>query len=107
MAVGALMNQTQQAYQDIREALMQFRSHAIRLADLIEQVPELVKTIDDSDELWRAEFIGYWWTLEQVHEEAIEVGESRRLPPERRNAVDEAIEGMITLINQKIPVDLR
>jgi hypothetical protein len=106
MAVGALMNQTQQTYQDIRQALMQFQTHAIRLADLIEQVPELVKAIDHADEQWRAEFIGYWWTLEQVHEEAIEVGESRRLPPQRRNAVDEAVTGMLRLVNQKIPIDL-
>jgi hypothetical protein len=100
------MNQTQQTYSDIREALMAFQTHTIRLADLIEQVPELVKTIEDTDETWKAEFVGYWWTLEQVHEEAIEVGESRRLPPERRNAVDEAVTGMISLVDQKLPIDL-
>lgn len=100
------MNQTQQTYSDIREALSAFQAHTIRLADLIEQVPELVKTIEDTDETWKAEFVGYWWTLEQVHEEAIEVGESRRLPPERRNAVDEAVAGMLGLVNQKLPLDL-
>jgi hypothetical protein len=100
------MNQTEQTYQDIREALLQFQAHSIRLSDLIERVPELVKTLGSSDEQWKAEFVGYWWTLEQVHEEAIEVGESRRLPPERRNSVDEAVNGMIDLINQKSPIDL-
>src|SRR5689334_1593186 len=104
MAMGAEMSQTQQTYQDIREALMQFQAHTIRLADLIEQVPNLVKTIEDTDETWKAEFVGYWWTLEQVHEEAIEAGESRRLPPERRNSVDEAIAGMLHLVNQKLPI---
>jgi chromatin segregation and condensation protein Rec8/ScpA/Scc1 (kleisin family) len=101
--MGAMMNQT---YQDIREALQQFQTHSIRLADLIERVPELVKTLGEGDEQWKAEFVGFWWTLEQVHEEAIEVGESRRLPPERRNAVDEAVNGMMQLINQKLPIDL-
>jgi hypothetical protein len=106
MGRGAEMNQTEQTYQDIREALLQFQAHSIRLGDLIERVPELVKTLGDADEQWKAEFVGYWWTLEQVHEEAIEVGESRRLPPERRNSVDEAVNGMISLINQKSPIDL-
>lgn len=100
------MNQTEQTYQDIRESLMQFQEHSIRLADLIERVPGLIKTLGDSDEQWKAEFVGYWWTLEQVHEEAIEVGESRRLPEARRGSVDTAINGMITLINQKMPIDV-
>lgn len=84
-----------------------FRSHTIRLADLVERVPTLVKSLEDADEAWRAEFVGYWWTLEQVHEEAIEAGESRRLPSERRDAVDTAINGMIRLVDEKISIDVR
>jgi hypothetical protein len=65
-----------------------------------------VKTLDDADENWRAEFVGYWWTLEQVHEEAIELGESRRLPTDRRDAVDTAVNGMLRLVDQKIELDI-
>lgn len=101
------MNQTSQAYADIKDNLLMFRSHTIRLADLVERVPTLVKSLEDADEAWRAEFVGYWWTLEQVHEEAIEAGESRRLPSERRDAVDTAINGMIRLVDEKISIDVR
>jgi hypothetical protein len=101
------MNQTSQAYADIRDNLRLFQAHTIRLADLIERVPPLVKALGEDDPTWKAEFVGYWWTLEQVHEEAIELGESRRLPSERRDAVDTAIGGMIRLINDKMPIDVR
>lgn len=78
-----------------------FRSGEVKLGDLIDNVPHLVKKLDVTDAPWKDRFIGYWWTLEQVHSEAIDLGESRRLPPERREAVDEAIDGMIDLVRVK------
>jgi hypothetical protein len=85
-------------FEQIQETLEGFQAHSVTLSDVIERVPSLVKEIN-VDAPWRDEFVGYWWTLEQVHEEAIEIGESRRLPVERRQAVDEAIIRMQTMID--------
>ena len=85
-------------FEQIHEALEAFQSHSLSLNDLIDRVPALVKSVGD-DAPWKDEFVGYWWTLEQVHEEAIEIGESRRLPVERRHAVDDAVLGMQRLID--------
>lgn len=81
----------------IHQALVGFRSGAMNLASLIEEVPSLVKQLDPPSPEWKNEFVSYWWTLENVHEEAIEAGEARRLPPERRDAVDDAVAGMLRL----------
>lgn len=85
-------------FEQIHEALEAFQSRQSTLNDLIDRVPSLVKSVSD-DAPWKDEFVGYWWTLEQVHEEAIEIGESGRLPVERRQAVDDAVLGMQRLID--------
>lgn len=91
--------QAHETIDQIDTMLKGFRSGTVRLGDLIDEVPVLVKELDASDAPWKDRFIGYWWTLEQVHSEAIDLGESRRLPPERRDAVDQAIDGMINLVS--------
>jgi len=85
-----------QLLEEIQQALTAFRAHSLSLSDLIERIPALVKELEP-EPTWKGEFVGYWWTLENVHEEAIEAGESRRLPPERRAAVDDSVDGMLRL----------
>ena len=92
------MSSDQATLEAIQETLEGFQAHSVSLADVIERVPTLVKDIN-LDAPWRDEFVGYWWTLEQVHEEAIEAGEGVRLPAERREAVDEAINRMQGLLD--------
>jgi hypothetical protein len=99
------MSKNSQGFEAIRDTLLAFQSHDIRLADLVEEVPSVLKNLQTEQE-WKDQFVSYWWTLEQIHEEAIEVGESRRLPPERRHSVDVAINGMIGLVDQMMQVDI-
>ncbi len=80
------------------QLLTEFRSGQIRLSEFIDTVPPMVKQLNINDVDWKDRFVGYWWTLEQVQSEAIDVGESRRLPQERRETVDEAINGMVSLV---------
>lgn len=83
---------------DLDSLLTGFRSGKVSLSNLIDEVPGVVKRIDLTDPTWHDRFVGYWWTLEQVHAEAIDLGESSRLPSDRRTVVDEAIDGMIDLV---------
>ena len=86
-------------YEQLQQCLTNFRARSISLSDLIERLPTLIKNIDDPDPIWKEECIGCWWTLEQIHEDAIELGESRRMPPESRKQVDDAIDRLGRLVN--------
>jgi len=96
------MPNEQQVYGLMRECLVGFRAHTMKLGDLLERMPELLKEVDRPDPAWKAEFIGYWWTLEQVHEEAIELGESGRMPSSTRDTVDEAIDGLDRVVERAL-----
>lgn len=89
-------------YEEMAECLVGFRAGTMRLGDLVERLPELLKTLGDIDPVWRETYVGYWWTLEQVHGEAIELGESSRMPPDARRTVDEAIAGLDRLVQEAL-----
>lgn len=88
-----------QRYESIDHCLSAFRSGSVKLGDLVEQIPEILKQIDDPDPAWKDEFVSYWWTLEQIHETAIEIGESRRMPPQSRQTVDDAVNSMKKMVS--------
>ncbi len=85
-------------YEQLQECVDGFRSHTVTLSDLIERIPELLKDLDDIDPSWKAECVSYWWTLEQVHGAAIDLGESGRLPKNTRQTVDDAVDGIDRLV---------
>lgn len=88
-----------ETYQAMQEALLGFRSGTLALPDLVDKLPQLLKDLGDVDPVWREEFVSCWWTLEQIHGEAIDLGESRRMPTGSRDTVDDAIEGLERLVN--------
>ncbi len=92
------MSDQRQVYAQMQEALLGFRAHTMRLGDLLERLPELMKQLPEADPTWKAEWVSYWWTLEQVHESAIELGESGRMPGGTRQTVDDAIDGLERLV---------
>ncbi len=96
------MSDARQNYESMKEALVGFRSGTMPLSDLIDRLPALLKENTDVDPEWREEFVGCWWTLEQIHGEAIDLGESRRLPTGARETVDDAIQGLERLVNRAI-----
>ena len=89
-------------YEEMAECLLGFRSGAMRLGDLVERLPELLKGLEDPDPAWRETYVGYWWTLEQVHGQAIDLGESSRMPSDSRRTVDDAVAGLQQLVSQAL-----
>lgn len=89
-------------YQEIQETLDGFRTHSLKLGDLVDQLPQIIKDLDHPDPEWREEFVSYWWTLEQVHTTAINIGESGRMPADTRRTVDDALEKMEKLIKSAL-----
>lgn len=86
----------------MKEVLIGFRSGTMPLSDLIDRLPSLLKEAGDVDPAWREEFVGCWWTLEQIHGEAIDIGESRSMPKGSRDTVDDAIEGLNRLVDRAL-----
>ena len=93
------MADSQVLYGQMRECLVGFRAHTMKLGDLLDTIPSLLKQVPATDQGWKDEFVGYWWTLEQVHEAAIELGESGRMPESTRETVDEAVDGLTRLVD--------
>jgi hypothetical protein len=85
-------------YEQMQEALLGFRSGTMLLSDLIDRLPTLLRGIENPPQAWRDEYVSYWWTLEQIHGQAIDLGESRRMPAESRQTVDDAIAGLERLV---------
>ncbi len=96
------MANDREQYERIQHALLGFRSGAMNLNDLLEAVPSILKDVESPDPAWKDEFVSYWWTLEQVHEDAIELGESRRMPAGSRVTVDAALEGLDRLVREAL-----
>lgn len=96
------MSEARQQYEAMQECIQGFKAHTMKLGDLVEILPEQMKAVDHPDEAWKAEWMGYWWTLEQVHGDAIDLGESGRLPEGTRETVDDAIEGLERLVNSAL-----
>ena len=94
-----MSNSPRQPYEEMRTCIAGFKGHTVKLGDLVERLPELLKQIENVDEVWKAEYVSCWWTLEQVHGDAIEVGESGRLPGGTRETVDDAIQSLERLVN--------
>lgn len=92
----------QEIYLDMRECLTGFSDGSVRLSDVIDRLPELLKRLDGADEEWREQYVEYWWTLENIHGEAIELGESRRMPPDTRKTVDDAVIGLNHLVDSAL-----
>ena len=88
-----------QIYKRMQECLLGFRAHTMNLGALVDELPQLVKELREPNAVWKSEFVSYWWTLEQIHGEAIEMGESGRMPADARKTVDESIEGLDRLVN--------
>lgn len=95
-------NQARQPYEKMAECLVGFKAGTMRLGDLVEQLPELLKELEQPDPEWREACVGYWWTLEQVHGQAIELGESSRMPPDSRATVDDAVAGLDRLVQEAL-----
>lgn len=97
------MSESQQdCLRQIQQYLEDFHAGKKRLGDLVDDLPDLLKAVPDPDPMWREEFVGYWWTLEQIHSEAIDLGESRRMPTDTRRTVDEAIGALGRLTNEAL-----
>jgi hypothetical protein len=92
-----------QPYEQMSECLLGFRAGTMKLGDLVERLPELVKELgDDVDPGWKANFVSQWWTLEQVHGQAIDLGESTRMPPDTRRTVDDAVSSLDQLVREAL-----
>lgn len=89
----------QEQYEAMRECMAKFHAHTMNLGDLIDELPQIVKKLEDVDPAWKSEFVSYWWTLEQIHGDAIDLGQSGRMPEGTRGTVDDAIVGLDGLIN--------
>jgi hypothetical protein len=100
------MSDTQRKhYEEMSECLLGFRAGTMRLGDLVERLPELVKELgDDIDPTWKAAFVSQWWTLEQIHGQAIDLGESTRMPTDTRRTVDDAVASLDELVRQALSV---
>lgn len=94
------MQQNAEIFSQMRATVDGFRSHSVSLSDVVERLPDLLGRAEGLDEEWREAYISCWWTLEQVHGEAIDLGESRRMPAGSRDTVDDAIDGLSRLLDE-------
>lgn len=93
---------SQGPYEQMKQRLVGFRAGTVRLGDLVEDLPALVKEVPDIDPTWRDRYVSYWWTLEQVHGDAIDLGEAQRMPSDTRSTVDDALDGLESLVDQAL-----
>lgn len=96
------MSANTELFEQMKQTVDGFRAHTLPLSDVIERLPQLLSRAEGIDEEWREEYISCWWTLEQVHGEAIDLGEATRMPRGSRDTVDDAIDGLRKLIDSAL-----
>jgi hypothetical protein len=80
------------------DRLEAFPRGAISLRKLIEDLRSLVEALELPSPAWKDEFIGEWWTLEQVYAVAIDRNELDHLPTESQELVDTAVASLREMV---------
>jgi hypothetical protein len=85
-------------YELMLDRLEAFRRGAISLRKLVEDLRSLVEALELSSPAWKEEFVGEWWTLEQVYAVAIDRNELDDLPTESEQLVETAVASLREMV---------
>lgn len=85
-------------YELMLDRLDSFRRGAISLRKLVEDLRSLVEALERPSPAWKEEFVGEWWTLEQVYAVAIDRNELDHLPTESQELVNMAVASLRKMV---------
>ena len=95
---GAASRYNLRQYELMLDRLEAHRRGAISLRRLIQDLRSLVEALELPSSAWKDEFVGEWWTLEQVYAVAIDRNELDHLPTESQELVDTAIASLRDMV---------